>query len=180
MESGEEDDDFPYIESITPQSKIDSVHQSHTEKGIRKLCCELLDLKDAVENSCGNRRTKYLALLRMSEEVVEMEHELVELRKHISSQGIIVQDLMTGLCRELKEWNQANADINNTPPDAEVDEFQDPLPNEMDDHKKTFLGKIDVLLAEHKVEEALEASEAEERNFPELKGSGDSSTEVSS
>ncbi|XVF27248.1 hypothetical protein REPUB_Repub14bG0090300 [Reevesia pubescens] len=180
MESSEEDDDFPSIESITPQSKIDSVHQSHTEKGIRKLCCELLDLKDAVENLCGDRRTNYLAFLRISEEVVEMEHELVELRKHISSQGIIVQDLMTGVCRELQEWNLANADISDTLPDAEVDEVQDPLPNEMDDHKKTFLEKIDVLLAEHKAEEALEALETEERNFPELKGSGDSSTEASS
>ncbi|TYJ30778.1 hypothetical protein E1A91_A06G153000v1 [Gossypium mustelinum] len=171
MESSEEDDDFPSIESITPQSKIDSVHQSHTEKGIRKLCCELLDLKDAVENLCGNRRTKYLAFLRMSEEVVEMEHELVELRKHISSQGIIVQDLMTGVCRELEEWNQENADTNDPPLDPKVDDVQE----EMDDPKKKFLEKIDVLLAEHKVEEALEALEAEERNF-----SGDSSTESSS
>ncbi|XVF40044.1 hypothetical protein PTKIN_Ptkin01aG0080900 [Pterospermum kingtungense] len=180
MESSEEDDDLPSIESITPQSKIDSVHQSHTEKGIRKLCCELLDLKDAVENLCGNRRTKYLAFLRMSEEVVEMEHELIELRKHISSQGIIVQDLMTGVCRELEEWNRENADNNDPVPNAEVDEVQNPLPNEMDNHKKTFLEKVDILLAEHKVEEALEALEAEERNYPELKGSGDSSTEVSS
>ncbi|KAK9014193.1 hypothetical protein V6N11_005360 [Hibiscus sabdariffa] len=179
MESSEEEDDFPSIESITPQSKIDSVHQSHTEKGIRKLCCELLDLKDAVENLCGNRRTKYLAFWRMSEEVVEMEHELVELRKHISSQGIIVQDLMTGAYRELEEWSRENADTIDTPPDPKVDEVHDPLPNEMDDHKKAFLEKIDVLLAENKVEEALEALEAEEKNLTELKG-GDSSTESSS
>ncbi|WRX26565.1 Ribonuclease H2 [Theobroma cacao] len=179
MESSEEDDDFPSIESITPQSKIDSVHQSHTEKGIRKLCCELLDLKDAVENLCGNMRTKYLAFLRISEEVVEMEHELIELRKHISSQGILVQDLISGVCCELDEWNRANADMNDTPPDPEISEIQDPLPNKMDDHKKIFLEKIDVLLAEHKVEEAQQALEAEERNFPELKGSGDSSTEAS-
>lgn len=32
MESSEEDDDFPSIESITPQSKVNSVYQSHTEK----------------------------------------------------------------------------------------------------------------------------------------------------
>ena len=32
MESSEEEDDLPSIESITPQSKIDSVHQSLTEK----------------------------------------------------------------------------------------------------------------------------------------------------
>lgn len=32
MESSEEEDDFPSIESITPQSKVDSLYQSHTEK----------------------------------------------------------------------------------------------------------------------------------------------------
>ncbi|KAJ6688548.1 EXOCYST COMPLEX COMPONENT 8 [Salix koriyanagi] len=118
------------MRALLPQSKIDSLYQSNTEKGIRKVCCELLDLKDAVENLCGDMQTKYLAFLRMSEEVVEMEHELVELRKHISAQGILVQDLMTG-----------------------------------DNRKAIFLENFDVLLADHKVEEAIEALEAEERKL---------------
>ncbi|KAM4088213.1 hypothetical protein ACB094_07G053700 [Castanea mollissima] len=175
MESSEEDDDFPSIERIIPQSKVDSLYQSHTEKGIRKLCCELLDLKDAVENLCGNMQTKYLAFLRISEEAVEMEHELIELQKHISSQGILVQDLMTGLCRELEEWKQSNGDNHEPQQDPEISELQDPLPSERDDEKMIFLEHIDVLLAEHKVEEALEALYAEERNSPDLKGSGDTS-----
>ncbi|XP_011001336.1 PREDICTED: exocyst complex component EXO84C-like isoform X2 [Populus euphratica] len=176
MESSEEDDDFPFIESITPQSKIDSLYQSHTEKGIRKVCCELIDLKDAVENLCGNMETKYLAFLRMSEEVVEMEHELVELRKHISAQGILVQDLMTGVCRELEEYNSANGDIGDSQQDLQVDELQSSLPSDTDIRKEIFLENIDVLLAEHKVEEAIEALEAEEKYCPELKGPGDTSS----
>jgi hypothetical protein len=36
----------------------------HSFQGIRKLCCELLDLKDAVENLCGNMHSKFLAFLR--------------------------------------------------------------------------------------------------------------------
>lgn len=171
MESSEEEDDLPSIESITPQSKIDSVHQSLTEKGIRKLCCELLDLKDAVENMCGDMRTKYLAFLRISEEAVEMEHELVELRKHISSQGILVQDLMSGLAREMDEWKRSSGD------DADSFEDNDPLfLNETTDPKSEFLEKIDILLAEHKVDEALETIDTEEKNNPELKGSGDTSS----
>ncbi|KFK27837.1 hypothetical protein AALP_AA8G436500 [Arabis alpina] len=166
MESSEEEDDFPSIESITPQSKIDSVHQSLTEKGIRKLCCELLDLKDAVENMCGDMRTKYLAFLRISEEAVEMEHELVDLRKHISSQGIVVQDLMAGLCREMDEWKRSGGDAD----DTDNSEVMDSLPNELTDPKSEFLEKIDLLLAEHKVDEALEAMDTEERNSSELKG----------
>ncbi|XP_065634906.1 exocyst complex component EXO84C [Quercus suber] len=175
MESSEEDDDFPSIERIIPQSKVDSLYQSHTEKGIRKLCCELLDLKDAVENLCGNMQTKFFAFLRISEEAVEMEHELIELQKHISSQGILVQDLMTGLCRELEEWKQSNGDNHEPQQVPEISELQDPLPSERDDEKMIFLVHIDVLLAEHKVEEALEALDAEERNSPDLKGSGDTS-----
>lgn len=106
-----------------------------------------------------------------------MEHELVELRKHISAQGILVQDLMTGVCHQLEEWNQSTTEVQ---PDPEIGELQDPLPIETDD-QKIVLEKIDVLLAEHKVEEALEALDSEERNSPELKSSGDtSSTEGSS
>lgn len=104
-----------------------------------------------------------------------MEHELIELQKHISSQGILVQDLMTGLCRELEEWKQSNGDNHEPQQDPEISELQDPLPSERDDEKMIFLEHIDVLLAEHKVEEALEALDAEERNSPDLKCSGDTS-----
>lgn len=181
MESSEEDDDFPSIESVTPQSKIDTIYQSKTEKGIRKLCFELLDLKDAVENLCGNTRTKYLAFLRLSEEVVEVEHELNELRKHISAQGILVQDLMSGVCRELDEFNGSSGDIQEAEQNLENCELEVPLLNEAEGHERMFLENVDVLLAEHKVEEALEVLDTEERSHPELKGSGDtSSTEPSS
>uniref|UniRef100_A0A2N9GAZ5 SWIM-type domain-containing protein n=1 Tax=Fagus sylvatica TaxID=28930 RepID=A0A2N9GAZ5_FAGSY len=104
-----------------------------------------------------------------------MEHELIELRKHISSQGILVQDLMTGVCRELEEWKQSNGDNHEAQQDPEISEIQDPLPSERDDEKMIFLEHIDVLLAEHKVEEAIEALDAEEKNSPDLKGSGETS-----
>ncbi|XP_027345764.1 exocyst complex component EXO84C [Abrus precatorius] len=177
MESSEEEDDFPSIESIIPQSKVDSLYQSHTEKGIRKLCCELLDLKDAVENLCGNMHSKFLAFLRISEEAVEVKHELIELQKHISAQGILVQDLMTGVCHELEEWNQSNNDVTEIQLEPELPELLEPLPNERNDQKVLFLENIDVLVAEHKFEEALEALDADEKNSAELKGSGNNSSD---
>ncbi|KAL6992047.1 hypothetical protein U1Q18_010158 [Sarracenia purpurea var. burkii] len=110
-----------------------------------------------------------------------MEHELNELHKHISAQGILVQDLMSGVCRELDEWNQVIGDIQEADQNLENCELEEPLSNEEEDHKRLFLENIDVLLAELKVEEALEALDAEERSHPELKGSEDtSSTEPSS
>ncbi|KAG2684171.1 hypothetical protein I3760_10G064500 [Carya illinoinensis] len=105
-----------------------------------------------------------------------MEHELIELRKHISAQGILVQDLMTGVCRELEEWKQSIGDNHESQHDPEIPELQDPLPSEKNDGKIIFLENVDVLLAEHKVEEALEALDAEEKNSSELKDSGDTST----
>ncbi|CAL0313606.1 unnamed protein product [Lupinus luteus] len=177
MESSEEEDDFPSIETIIPQSKVDSLHQSHTEKGIRKLCCELLDLKDAVENLSVNMHSKFLAFLRISEEAVEVKHELVELQKHISAQGILVQDLMTSVCHELEEWNQSNKVVTEIEHEPEISELLEPLSNEMNDKKTIFLEDIDVLVAEHKFEEALEALDAEERNSDLLKCTGNNSSD---
>ncbi|KAI3776815.1 hypothetical protein L1987_46605 [Smallanthus sonchifolius] len=169
MSSGEEEDDFPCIESVTPQSKIDTIYQSKTEKGIRKLCFELLDLKDAVENLCGNTRTKYLAFLRLSEEVVEMEHELNELRKNISAQGILVQDLLSGVYHELGEWSRANPNLLDAEPLKKGNEVDILFSNKKEDEMKLHLENIDILLAEHKVREAIDAIEvieAEERKHP--------------
>lgn len=109
-------------------------------------------------------------LCRISEEAVEMEHELVELRKHISSQGILVQDLMSGLGREMDEWKRSSGDAD------ESEEVEEPSPSELTDPNSEFLEKIDILLAEHKVDEALEAVDTEERNNPELKGAADTSS----
>lgn len=100
---------------------------------------------------------------------------MIELQKHISSQGIIVQDLMSGVCRGLEEWNNANGDVPEAQLDPQIGELQDPLPDDVVDVKTIFLDKIDVLLAEHKVEEAIEALDAEEKNSPDLKSSGDTS-----
>ncbi|XP_022927155.1 exocyst complex component EXO84C isoform X2 [Cucurbita moschata] len=116
----------------------------------------------------------------ISEEAVEMEHELVELQKHISSQRILVQDLMTGVCHELEQWSQSNDGTDEVKDGAKIYDPQDSLSKLEDGHNTVFLENVDILLAEHKVEEALEALDAEERNSPELKTTGEISTELSS
>ncbi|KAG1347646.1 exocyst complex component EXO84C [Cocos nucifera] len=181
MESSEEEDDFLAHEWITPQSSINSIYQSDTEKGIRKICSELLELKDAVENLSGNMHSKYLAFLRISEEVIEVEQELIELQKHVSAQGILVQDLISGVCRELEVWNKQNSEEPDAALDHQISELDELLHADKEDPKVTFLETVDVLLAERKIEEALLALEAEERNYPELNDLGEGpSVEISS
>lgn len=117
---------------------------------------------------------------RISEEVIEVEQELIELQKHVSAQGILVQDLISGVCRELEVWNKQNSEE----PDAELDPQileVDELLQADKDPKVTFLETVDVLLAEHKIEEALLALEAEEKKYPELNDLGENpSVEISS
>ncbi|KAF6140290.1 hypothetical protein GIB67_000338 [Kingdonia uniflora] len=168
MNISEKEDDFPTHEWITPQSKVNFVYQSNSEKGIKILCCELLDLKDTVENFYGNSQSKYLAFQRILEEIAKMEHELIEFHKHASSQRIIVQDLMIGVCRELEEWSQIDGETSKAEEDPPV---CDPLLNEVEIHRMAFLENIDVLLAEHKMEEALMALEVDEKSSSELNDS---------
>ncbi|CAH9097708.1 unnamed protein product [Cuscuta europaea] len=177
IESSEEDDDFPLIESVTPQSKIDTIYQSATEKGIRKISFELLELKDAVENICGNARTKCLAFLRLSEEVVETNHELNELRKYISSHGVLVQDLVNGACHELDLWSRAISDVSETQESSQsCDSTDDYSISASEAVHLSFLESIDILLAEHKIEEAIEAIDAEEKSHTETRSVGDTSS----
>lgn len=108
---------------------------------------------------------------------METEHELNELRKHISAQGILVQDLMNGVCRELDEWSRASSDVQEASESCQSSDYGDTFMNDMEDENVLFLENIDVLLAE----EVIEAIDAKERSHPELKSSGDtSSTEPSS
>uniref|UniRef100_A0A804QGK0 Exocyst component Exo84 C-terminal domain-containing protein n=1 Tax=Zea mays TaxID=4577 RepID=A0A804QGK0_MAIZE len=163
--SGEElEEEFPGHEWITPQSSINAAYQSQTEKGIRKICSDLLELKDAIENLSANRQSKFLAFLRISEEVVEAEQELIELQKHVSSQGILVQDLMSGVCRELDIWHKSSKEEDATKKDSET-ELDEILSDDTQDPRTIFLDKLDVLLAEHKMEEAVLALEAEEKKY---------------
>ncbi|PWZ14031.1 Exocyst complex component EXO84C [Zea mays] len=163
--SGEElEEEFPGHEWITPQSSINAAYQSQTEKGIRKICSDLLELKDAIENLSANRQSKFLAFLRISEEVVEAEQELIELQKHVSSQGILVQDLMSGVCRELDIWHKSSKEEDATKKDSET-ELDEILSDDTQDPRTIFLDKLDVLLAEHKMEEAVLALETEEKKY---------------
>ena len=102
-----------------------------------------------------------------------MEQELIELRKHASAQGILVQDLMSGVCRELEVWNKCNTDEVDAGEDLQLSEIDELLHGEVEDKKVTFLETVDILLAERKIEAALLALEAEERCTPELNDSGE-------
>ncbi|XP_027088951.1 exocyst complex component EXO84C isoform X3 [Coffea arabica] len=83
---------------------------------------------------------------------------------------------MTGVARELEEWTHVNDDIQEVEYRPQVLELDNTFSTEEVDQRMVFLENIDVLLAEHKMDEVIEAIDAEERSHPELKISADTST----
>jgi exocyst complex component 8 len=98
---------------------------------------------------------------------------------HVSAQGILVQDLMSGVCRELDIWHKSSKEETVKEKDFQT-ELDEILSDDTQDPKVIFLDKLDVLLAEHKIEEALLALEAEERKYLTADESGkESNAEIS-
>ncbi|KAK8970195.1 hypothetical protein KSP40_PGU009553 [Platanthera guangdongensis] len=104
----------------------------------------------------------------ISEEVIEMEQELIDLQKHVSVQGVLVQDLMSGVCRELEIWTECQGEDHDGENDLELSEIDELLNYKMEDPRVNFLETVDIFLAEHKIEEVLLLLDAEEKNNPEL------------
>ena len=89
----------------------------------------------------------------------------------MSAQGMLVQDLMSGVCRELEMWQKYSKEEHVVERDSES-ELNEILSVGTQDPKVIFLDRMDILLAEHKIEEALLALEAEEKKYMVTDNSG--------
>ncbi|GLJ53454.1 hypothetical protein SUGI_1140130 [Cryptomeria japonica] len=141
----------------------DSKFQSMTEKGIRHLCLELLDLKKAsTEELRRNVYSNHSEFLRIFQEVTDLERELMELKMHISQQGILVRDMKDSISLESLS---SNSWTDMSPRSVYLD--HEPS-SELAHHIYHLTDILGVLLSEHKEEEALSVLEAEERYFLEV------------
>ncbi|KAH9287978.1 hypothetical protein KI387_032095 [Taxus chinensis] len=159
---------------LTVDGEGDSKFQSMTEKGIRHLCLELLDLKKAsAEELQRNVYSNHSAFVRISQEVTDLERELVELKMHISQQGSLVRDMMDGICLE---YFSSNTWTDMSPRSAYLDHACSP--SELEHHIYHLSEVLGVLLSEHKEEEALSVLEAEDKYFHEVQQKENSSSSL--
>uniref|UniRef100_A0A2N9FG61 Protein FAR1-RELATED SEQUENCE n=1 Tax=Fagus sylvatica TaxID=28930 RepID=A0A2N9FG61_FAGSY len=112
---------------------------------------EALDLKEKFSRSERLRRTSVGEVSQYKSAFLKRKATLEDQLSDYEQPS----DLMTGVCRELEEWKQSNGDNHEAQQDPEISEIQDPLP----------------------IEEAIEALDAEEKNSPDLKGSGETSVD---
>ncbi|KAH7281618.1 hypothetical protein KP509_36G055400 [Ceratopteris richardii] len=132
---------FKYIE---PQ------YQSLTEKGIRLLCAELLELKMAsAEEMRRNVFANYTGFIKTSQELSELELELTAMQKFINVHALLVRELFEGV--QLQTLPNTIND-NNSSQSREHKEDKD---TDIDNQFHDLLDEFDVSLMELRIDDAV-------------------------
>ncbi|KAF7818461.1 exocyst complex component EXO84B-like isoform X2 [Senna tora] len=156
--------------SSDPDSAIDI--ESMTGRGIKHLCSELLELKAASsEGLQKNIFANYSVFIRMLEEARGVEYEFVQLEKHFATHKKLVKELKDGIYPKLLSEETINStfeDHIDTVPSA---------PGELEVHIDGVMEKLDVVLAENRIDEALDLLESADEFYRSIEDySSDSET----
>lgn len=139
-------------ERFDADSYVQSRCQTMSEKGIRTLCSELVRLKKAsAEEMRRSVYANYAAFIRTSQEISDLEGELLSMRNLLSSQASLIRGLADGA--------QLDSLPNGTSSDLGVPAFsEEDLPHTEDETRLHALSDaLDVLIAERRIDEALTA-----------------------
>ncbi|OVA02343.1 hypothetical protein BVC80_9099g143 [Macleaya cordata] len=135
-----------FSESSIDESKLESM----TGKGIKRLCSELLELKKASdEDYHRNIYSNYSTFVRIFEEVGTMENELIQLKQHVLTQRKLVKDLMDGIHIEMLSEESIESIL-----EESVDVEQSHV-SKLEAPTKAISETLDILLSEHRLDEAL-------------------------
>ncbi|TKY52764.1 Exocyst complex component EXO84B [Spatholobus suberectus] len=138
--------------SISDPDDADLEIESMTGRGIKHLCDELRELKEAAnEDLQKNIFAKYSTFLRILEEVIGVENELVQLENHFVSHKRQVKDLIDRIYPKILSIDIAFEDHINVVPSP---------PSELEAHINECLEKLDILISENKIDEALHLLES--------------------
>lgn len=136
---------------------------SLNEKEIRQLCSYLLDLKRAsAEEMRRSVYANYTAFIRTSKEISDLEGELSSIRNLLSTQAALIHGLAEGVnigSLSVSEGSTANGVLIS----------EDKEPSDLEKWLVEFPDLLDVMLAERRVDEALDALDEGERVAAEAK-----------
>ncbi|KAK8953880.1 hypothetical protein KSP39_PZI002269 [Platanthera zijinensis] len=153
-------------DNFDPEAYMQSKCQSMNEKEIRHMCAYLQDLKKAsAEEMRKSVYANYAAFIKTSKEISDLEGELLSIRNLLSSQAALIHNLAEGV-----HVDSLSDDSENSMEDNMV-KLDDREPSELEKWLREFADILDVLLAERRVEEALDALDEAERVALEAKES---------
>ncbi|KAK7393371.1 hypothetical protein VNO78_21924 [Psophocarpus tetragonolobus] len=131
--------------------------QSMTARGIKHLCDELQELKEAAnEDLQKNIFSKYSTFLRILEEVIGVENELVQLENHFVSHKRQVKDLIDRIYPKILSIDISFEDHINVVPTSS---------SELEAQINESLEKVDILISENKIDEALNLLESADEHY---------------
>ncbi|CAK9146065.1 unnamed protein product [Ilex paraguariensis] len=146
---------------------VQSKSHSLDEKELRQLCTNLLDLKKvSAEEMRRSVYANYKAFIRTSKEISDLEGELSSIKNLLSTQATLIHGLAGGV-----QIDSSSITVPDGPTTNGFcnDEARDP--SELEKWLIDFPALLDVLLAERRVNEALETLEEGERLASEAKES---------
>ncbi|XP_057493144.1 LOW QUALITY PROTEIN: exocyst complex component EXO84A [Actinidia eriantha] len=144
--------------NFDPEGYVTNKCHAMSEKEIRHLCSYLVDLKKAsAEEMRKSVYANYSAFIRTSREISDLEGQLLSLRNFLSTQSTLIHGLAEGIRLEsLSSGSEGSRQ-------EDVFDFEDREPSETEKWLAQFLENLEVLLAERRVKEALEALDEGER-----------------
>ncbi|CAN6308852.1 unnamed protein product [Urochloa humidicola] len=158
-------------DNFDPDSYVQSKCRTMDEKEIRHLCSYLQDLKKAsAEEMRRSVYANYAAFIRTSKEISDLEGELLSVRNLLSTQSALIHGLSEGVqIDSLSTGPEGSAEQ-----DISTVEYQEP--SEISKWSTDFPDMLDVLLAERRVDEALDALDEAEQIAADAKQKGTLST----
>ncbi|KAG5232122.1 hypothetical protein OIU76_005042 [Salix suchowensis] len=138
-----------------PNAFVTSKCQTMNEKEIRHLCSYLVDLKKAsAEEMRKSVYANYAAFIRTSREISDLEGQLISMRNFLSTQAALVHGLSEH-ARIDSLWAASEDSI----ADDHLSNLDEGELSESEDWLIELLDNFEVLLAERRVEEAMQALE---------------------
>ncbi|XAR64980.1 hypothetical protein NMG60_11008890 [Bertholletia excelsa] len=144
--------------NFDPENYVTTKCRAMSEKEIRHLCANLVDLKKAsAEEMRKSVYANYTAFIRTSREITDLEGQLLALRNLLSTQSAIVHNLAEGVHIEsLSAGSERSMK-------EDIFDVEGREPSKMEYWLSHFLENLEVLLAERRVKEALAAFDEGER-----------------
>ncbi|KAG8100385.1 hypothetical protein GUJ93_ZPchr0013g34633 [Zizania palustris] len=139
-------------DNFDPDAYVQSKCQTMNEKEIRHLCSYLQDLKKAsAEEMRRSVYANYAAFIRTSKEISDLEGELLSIRNLLNTQAALIHGLSEGVqIDSLTSGPEGSTD-------DDISNVEDEEPSEIQKWSADFPDMLDVLLAERRVDEALDA-----------------------
>ncbi|XP_061367495.1 exocyst complex component EXO84B-like [Gastrolobium bilobum] len=135
--------------------------ESMTGRGIKHLCDELRELKEAAsEDLQKNIFANYSSFLRILEEATGVENELVQLENHFISHKRLVKDLTDRIYPMTLSLNSTFED--------HIDDVEPSSPSELESHINDLSEKLDILMAENRIDEVLDLIESADEHYQRI------------